>query len=394
MAERLSKLEQLDGLFRCEASLWHALGVETPPVIPVIDGRPAEIGWRDVEKALTGIQTSPFADDSEYPTTRLNVVITDGVLIGLALGMVRGAGVLVSRAAVEWLTRRLMHDPWPALLVLFYIEVQESHTGKGPEAKGRPAVTMFQDRWSVEQASEWITTEQGKGSIRAYQDDVFGSRGRERLEKLLEDLPLPGGLDDPTVSTISYGDPPARIDLLNLHPYVEAFKRVILNTQTATPLTIAVLGEWGKGKTSFMQFLREALEQHRPLAPKKHARNNGAGPAPLAPRAVTVWFDAWQYNSEEKVLAALLQTVAQEIERHFTPYSWLKYRLLLGAGQLLRSWGLWYTIFVNALLLPAVLLLGTIVVLTIGPQLPGADWDIAKAGEAALKEVLSSPGNN
>jgi hypothetical protein len=60
------------------------------------------------------------------------------------------------------------------------------------------------------------------------------------------------------------------------------------NDKTVPPLTIAVTGEWGSGKSSLMNLLRADLERY------------GFRP---------VWFNAWHHQKEENLLASLLETV-------------------------------------------------------------------------------------
>ena len=58
-------------------------------------------------------------------------------------------------------------------------------------------------------------------------------------------------------------DGPANVDRLNFGPYVEAL-RVFLSNQekTRTPISIAIDGPWGSGKSTFMLLLRKALNEN------------------------------------------------------------------------------------------------------------------------------------
>ena len=60
------------------------------------------------------------------------------------------------------------------------------------------------------------------------------------------------------------------------------------NTQTAPPITIAITGSWGSGKSSVLSRLRDDLV--------------AGGQRP-------VWFNAWHRQGEESMLAALMQAV-------------------------------------------------------------------------------------
>jgi hypothetical protein len=196
------------------------------------------------------------------------------------------------------------------------------------------------------------------------------------IATLIGDLPAVGSTQDATaLASTSFSDPVATRDTLGISPYVEAFARLLLHLETTTPLVIGVLGEWGKGKSSFMRLLRSALETHD--------RDRGAT-GPIASRAVTVWFDAWQYNSEERVLAALLQAVATGIEEHFTPYSWFKYRLLLQWRALRSNWRLKYRLIGYFLVTPTMFALLAVALWKLGPSIVNKDSGISVERAIAL----------
>ncbi|MBE8425116.1 hypothetical protein IQA86_19705, partial [Leptospira borgpetersenii serovar Balcanica] len=46
-------------------------------------------------------------------------------------------------------------------------------------------------------------------------------------------------------------------DLLGIDKYKNGLKRFLMSAQT--PLTVAIQGEWGSGKTTLMNFLRQEL---------------------------------------------------------------------------------------------------------------------------------------
>jgi len=63
----------------------------------------------------------------------------------------------------------------------------------------------------------------------------------------------------------------------------------------STPFTIGVYGDWGSGKTSFMNMLSAYLSQKNNLK--------------------TFWFNAWQYENETSLLLPLLSKLANEIDK-------------------------------------------------------------------------------
>ena len=102
-------------------------------------------------------------------------------------------------------------------------------------------------------------------------EDAVRSR-RSIADRLVSDRPLREGDPDP----LGYG------------ALARGISRFLRNRQTQTPLTLAVTGAWGTGKSSIMSLLQSDLarEGFRP-----------------------VWFNAWHHQQEAHLLAALLETM-------------------------------------------------------------------------------------
>ena len=119
-----------------------------------------------------------------------------------------------------------------------------------------------------------------------------------------EPQPLATGL-----ANLSTGDSPiSRIaeDALDFTPVVRGLSGLVRNENTKLPLTMAMNGGWGTGKTSLMQMLCNDLRE--------------AG-------LRTVWFNAWHHQEEPNLLAALLQSVRAD-----------------AAPALLDMGGIWYRV--------------------------------------------------
>jgi hypothetical protein len=84
---------------------------------------------------------------------------------------------------------------------------------------------------------------------------------------------------------------PGDVDSLGFTPMALGLSRFIRNPKTQPPVTIAIEGEWGEGKSSVMALLRGDLEKSR-----------------FRP----VWFNAWHHQSEEQLLAALLEHIKDQ----------------------------------------------------------------------------------
>ena len=108
-----------------------------------------------------------------------------------------------------------------------------------------------------------------------------------------------------------------RQDVLDLQGIALSLSRFLRNENTQPPLTIAITGEWGSGKSSLMNLLQRDLERW------------GFRP---------VWFNAWHHQKEEHLLPSLLQSIrAQAAPSLWRPEGWgFRLRLLS-----LRGWRHW-----------------------------------------------------
>lgn len=96
----------------------------------------------------------------------------------------------------------------------------------------------------------------------------------------------PSSITDAAASDrpISWNDP----DPAGLRDIALGLSRFLRNRRTEPPLTIAVTGEWGTGKSSLMNLLRHDLMRY------------GYRP---------VWFNAWHHQSGENLLGSLLANI-------------------------------------------------------------------------------------
>ncbi len=105
--------------------------------------------------------------------------------------------------------------------------------------------------------------------------------------------------------------PPSESDGLGFREYAQVLGEA--GIQTPGPFTVGIFGEWGTGKTSLLRIVEEYL---RPT-----------------PNVITVWFNAWRYESEEQPIVPLVATIVKEIERNRTFCD----RLADGGKSLLRG---------------------------------------------------------
>ncbi|MCF2948725.1 KAP family NTPase [Paraglaciecola aquimarina] len=94
-------------------------------------------------------------------------------------------------------------------------------------------------------------------------------------------------------------------DKLGFVEISKALSSFLRNTGTKAPLTLAISGVWGSGKSSLMNFLKQNLESYR-----------------IRP----VWINAWHHQNEEQFLAGLLNAVQSKAIPHFWTAAGLLYR--------------------------------------------------------------------
>ncbi|GAC16619.1 KAP family P-loop NTPase fold protein [Aliiglaciecola lipolytica] len=102
-------------------------------------------------------------------------------------------------------------------------------------------------------------------------------------------------------------------DKLGFQEISSALSRFLRNSGTKAPLTIAITGLWGSGKSSLMYFLKQNLESFR-----------------LHP----VWVNAWHHQNEEQFLAGLLSA----IQSHAIPPFWTAAGMLYRWNLLKMRW--------------------------------------------------------
>ncbi|MCX6828636.1 MAG: P-loop NTPase fold protein [candidate division Zixibacteria bacterium] len=87
---------------------------------------------------------------------------------------------------------------------------------------------------------------------------------------------------------------PTTADGLGFKMYSRVLAEVAI--QTPGPFTVGVFGEWGTGKTSLMRLVEEYLATRK--------------------NVITVWFNAWRFESDEQPIVPLVATIVREIERN------------------------------------------------------------------------------
>ena len=92
---------------------------------------------------------------------------------------------------------------------------------------------------------------------------------------------------------IGYTDSPVTTDLFEIARYKKGLINFI--SRCNTPMTIAIQGDWGSGKTSMMEMIKEGLSED----------------------IQTVWFNTWQYsqfNMGDELPIFFLGAICQKLQ--------------------------------------------------------------------------------
>jgi Cdc6-like AAA superfamily ATPase len=89
-----------------------------------------------------------------------------------------------------------------------------------------------------------------------------------------------------------YNDEPTTVDRLDRKQYAEELAHLAQETQP--PLVIGVFGEWGSGKTSLLQQVREQLESDQTSA--------------------VAWFEPWKHQYDQNPVLPLLHAVVRDLD--------------------------------------------------------------------------------
>ena len=115
-------------------------------------------------------------------------------------------------------------------------------------------------------------------------------------------------LDD--ASSIFISDKATSTDLLGYKIFTDPIAtRISQLNASDTPLTIGVFGEWGSGKTSFLEMVRTSLKNNYNID--------------------SIVFNAWKYEKEDNLWSALLQCILNHAEVKGKWYDRLKIKLKL-----------------------------------------------------------------
>ena len=118
---------------------------------------------------------------------------------------------------------------------------------------------------------------------------------RRRLRRRIETQKTGDPAEENVLALIS--DNPSDTDKLGFSDTRDAIIGLMNNPDTEPPVNIVINGEWGSGKTSLMAQIKRKID----------ADDNN----------ISLWFNAWHFQSEGHTLAAFLAQLARALERGY-----------------------------------------------------------------------------
>jgi hypothetical protein len=170
----------------------------------------------------------------------------------------------------------------------------------------------------------YLIDEQDQETIASIQRDFLNAQQTEVETQRIEQIDQ--------VDSRALADVWSKDDHLGFREYAKALADFIKNPKTGRPLTISIDAPWGMGKTTLMHLVEDELKETQAAKPgkKSAAKQEQAEPAPEKVEVFpTVWFNAWKYDQEESLWAALVLEILDQIRRK--PYFGPRRRIKLWA---------------------------------------------------------------
>ena len=145
------------------------------------------------------------------------------------------------------------------------------------------------------------------GAVDSYREYIASPSQRDYAAFLLERHPFtaePVEIPDYKADKAAIGD-----DLVDIRAEVDAFAYLLASRSLKPPLAVGLFGDWGSGKTFFMESVRNRIAQ---LAGSKDAHETPQNALPFWKQIVQIDFNAWHYV-EGDLWASLVEHVFSEL---------------------------------------------------------------------------------
>jgi hypothetical protein len=128
-----------------------------------------------------------------------------------------------------------------------------------------------------------------------------------RAERGLSGDHLPDLPDRRLIAALDPDTGGRRIDSMNIDRHVDSFARVIASRSLMPPLSIGLFGDWGSGKTFFMERLEERIDAL--------AQEGRADSSLYWPKICQIKFNAWHY-AETDLWASLVSKIFDALRQY------------------------------------------------------------------------------
>lgn len=168
-----------------------------------------------------------------------------------------------------------------------------------PELVNRTVNQVFGARWRGESESQWM------GLF-----DEIGALGTPRDDRPL--APLPGYRQDKP-----WLDRRGKLvsDPLGVVVDARAMADLIVLKEPGPPLAIGLFGDWGAGKSTFMEILEKAIDENTERARQARRPDNDLRALPFVENVAHIRFNAWHY-AEANLWASLATQIFRELLVH------------------------------------------------------------------------------
>lgn len=141
--------------------------------------------------------------------------------------------------------------------------------------------------------------------------------GRIDLGSLVGDAPAPEAKAPPEVVVTMDADVASWVDRLGVRREARGLARVLTARDTGTPFALALLGDWGSGKSTFMNLLWTEIDELSGQAARHVVGRRDLDASPYCAGVRQVAFNAWHY-ADDHLWAGLIRHLLGQLAGHPT----------------------------------------------------------------------------
>ena len=150
----------------------------------------------------------------------------------------------------------------------------------------------------------------------------------DRLEGDISEIRLQS--EEPRISPVVVPDVPVFHDVLGFDAYAQSVYELLVHKDTEFPISIAMSGPWGSGKTSLMRNL------HNKFASRNVATTDEFGA--LRGHFRLTWIDVWKYSERIPIESILTREIYKQVSAQLRPLDRLATRIAVWSGASEVQW--------------------------------------------------------